>query len=113
MNANPQYWKKAAELQPNAKSIYESELYGPLFNNPVPSSLEGFELSEKEKENMANFFPAGEDAAVQVSIQPWSLVIGHLLKDFILGLTTFPDDQGPYIAVRGSESFGSRRERKP
>ncbi|KAG9219001.1 hypothetical protein CCMSSC00406_0001411 [Pleurotus cornucopiae] len=66
LNANPQYWKKAAELHPNAKSIYESELYGPLFNTPVPSSLEGFELSKKEKENMVNFFPAGEDAAIQV-----------------------------------------------
>ncbi|KAF4574980.1 hypothetical protein EYR36_006334 [Pleurotus pulmonarius] len=66
LNANPQYWEKATDLQPHATSIHESKLYGPIFSTTIPSSLEGYELSEKEKENMTKFFPAGEDAADQI-----------------------------------------------
>lgn len=52
--------------QPNAESIYDSKLFGPLFQELVPDSVPGFELDSAEKAKMEELWPAGASAANEV-----------------------------------------------
>ena len=50
----------------NSKSVRKHEKLGGLFNGTVPESVEGFELAEDDRKKMAEYWPAGEEAALLV-----------------------------------------------
>ncbi|KAL1730976.1 DNA photolyase, FAD-binding/Cryptochrome [Schizophyllum commune] len=50
----------------NSKSVRKHEKLGELFNGTVPESVEGFELHEDDRVKMAEYWPAGEEAALLV-----------------------------------------------
>ncbi|KAL1722418.1 DNA photolyase, FAD-binding/Cryptochrome [Schizophyllum commune] len=50
----------------NSKSVRKHEKVGELFNGTVPESVEGFELDEGDRKKMAEYWPAGEEAALLV-----------------------------------------------
>ncbi|KAL1694463.1 DNA photolyase, FAD-binding/Cryptochrome [Schizophyllum commune] len=50
----------------NNKSVRKHEKLGDLFNGTVPDSVEGFELDEDDRKKMAEYWPAGEEAALLV-----------------------------------------------
>jgi hypothetical protein len=49
----------------NDKSVLGHAVYGELFNAQVPDSVEGFKCYDGEK--MSELYPAGSDAAREVS----------------------------------------------
>ncbi|KAL1706442.1 DNA photolyase, FAD-binding/Cryptochrome [Schizophyllum commune] len=50
----------------NNKNVRKHEKLGDLFNGTVPESVEGFELDEVDRKKMAEYWPAGEEAALLV-----------------------------------------------
>lgn len=54
----------------NVENIQEHHLFGPLFNTPVPNSVEGFELDESDHMKMYEVWPAGTAAANEVIQAP-------------------------------------------
>ncbi|KAL1761031.1 DNA photolyase, FAD-binding/Cryptochrome [Schizophyllum commune] len=50
----------------NNKSVRKHEKLGELFNGTIPESVEGFELDEDDRKKMAEYWPAGEEAALLV-----------------------------------------------
>jgi deoxyribodipyrimidine photo-lyase len=61
------YLKEAADPTANDPSVRESEVFGPLFETEIPTSIPGFELDDADKAKMAEVWPAGESAAREVS----------------------------------------------
>lgn len=47
----------------NDKSIHSSDTLKGLFEDSIPSHVEGFELSKEHAKKMADTWPAGEQAA--------------------------------------------------
>ncbi|KAL1671716.1 DNA photolyase, FAD-binding/Cryptochrome [Schizophyllum commune] len=56
----------SSEPAANHKSVRKHEKLGELFNGTVPDSVEGFELDEDDRKKMAEYWPAGEEAALLV-----------------------------------------------
>lgn len=64
LNANLD-WLQAAPLpQANNKSIKSSPMYRPLFETPVPETVQGFECVDRDK--MSEYWPAGTKSAETV-----------------------------------------------
>ena len=51
---------------PNNESIRSSDLFGILFDAPVPNMIEGFELDDEDRTIMEKVWPEGEDVAAEV-----------------------------------------------
>ncbi|KAG5639252.1 hypothetical protein H0H81_004913 [Sphagnurus paluster] len=65
-NNIPYYLEDCPKPHPNPASIHDSKKFAPLFETPVPDSLEGFELTEEGSKKMRDIWPAGEDVAAEV-----------------------------------------------
>lgn len=57
---------------PNDESIRLSDLFGPLFEVPVPNIIEGFELDGMDRAVMEKVWPVGEEVAAKVRQPPFS-----------------------------------------
>lgn len=60
------YLHEASFPEANEGSIRESEIFGPLFETPIPDSIPGFELEAADKAKMAEIWPEGESKANEV-----------------------------------------------
>lgn len=68
----PHYLEDCPPPFPNNESIRTSDLFGPLFDVPVPNKIEGFELDNEDRATMEKVWPEGEDVAAEVSQRPSS-----------------------------------------
>ncbi|KAF8138439.1 DNA photolyase, FAD-binding/Cryptochrome [Boletus edulis] len=50
----------------NSSSIRQDSTFGPLFNTPLPHSVEGFELDPADRETMVKVWPAGSAVAQEI-----------------------------------------------
>lgn len=57
----------------NSSTVREDPIFGPLFDTPVPHSVEGFELDSADRETMVKVWPAGSAAAQEVGFAYISL----------------------------------------
>ncbi|KAK0206352.1 DNA photolyase, FAD-binding/Cryptochrome [Desarmillaria ectypa] len=61
----PYYLEACAPPKPNSESIRNSGYFN-LFDSPIPTFVEGFELDELTKEKTALVWPAGEEKALSI-----------------------------------------------
>lgn len=57
---------QAPDPQPNDVAVRQSDLFGPLFDREVPTSVSGYELSADDKLTMEETWPAGTADAQDV-----------------------------------------------
>lgn len=62
----PYYLEDHPSPTPNNESIRSSDLFGPLFDVPVPTVIEGFELDDADRAIMEKVWPVGEEVAAEV-----------------------------------------------
>ncbi|KAK7695928.1 hypothetical protein QCA50_000567 [Cerrena zonata] len=60
---------RAPNPKPNDTSIHDHPIFGPLFNTPVPTHLEGFELKPDDVETMRTCWREGEDVAHEMLLR--------------------------------------------
>lgn len=73
INANISYYlEDCPPPLPNNESIRYSDLFGTLFDVPVPNVVEGFELDSADRAIMEKVWPEGEDVATEVRRPPSS-----------------------------------------
>ncbi|KAF8076516.1 FAD binding domain of DNA photolyase-domain-containing protein [Lyophyllum atratum] len=67
LNGNiPYYLEDCPMPESNSDSIHESKKFASLFETPVPTAVDGFELEEEDAKRMCEVWPAGEGVAAEI-----------------------------------------------
>jgi deoxyribodipyrimidine photo-lyase len=66
LHKHPEYLEESPPPVANPETVHDSPVFSPLFSTLVPTTLEGFECTDKEK--MDELWPAGADAAIKVRV---------------------------------------------
>ena len=97
------YLEDCITPHPNGKSIHSCDIYGPLFEIPVPGSLKGFEMTTEDQKMAKEVWPAGEDVAAEVGSTIYLLAEYLSLK---LDIETFPTHQIAPLSTRHCQPHG-------
>lgn len=100
----PYYLEDCPTPKANGESIRTNEKFSALFEKEVPKELEGHVLEPHDKSKMEEVWPAGEDAAREVSsIQLCSCRRTGPNSPFV-DFGPVPNDESTHFAAWGGES---------
>lgn len=108
LNSNiPHYLEDCPKPTPNPSSVRTNDKFSSLFHTPIPTAIEGFELTEADGKNMKDIFPEGEEAAAEVA--PDSIHTPKLILILLIDITAISDLEVAYVSGWRCQSTDTRR----